>query len=136
MIEAYSKNVVVAANSGVPLNSVAIQKGCTAIKNGVNTIELNKCGVYMVAVNASAIASVAGDITLQLTREGVIQPQAFARVTAADTTSTYELSFVTLVQVKDNNSCRCCDDGTSIEVVNTGVSATFSHVDVVVTKIC
>ena len=40
-----------------------------------------------------------------------------------------------LVQVTDNNSCKCCDSPTILQFVNTEVAWT-GDVNVVVTKIC
>ena len=136
MIESYSQNVTVLADSAIPFNSTSIQKGCTSIKSGTTTFELNKCGVYMVSFDVSVIATEIGEISIQLRKDGVLQPQAITEVTAADTTSIHPLSFVTLVQVKDNNSCKCCDGGVTIEIVNTGVGITASQANVVITKIC
>ena len=57
MLEAYSTNIEVGADSFVPFNSTSLIKGCTATKPSADTINLNKCGVYMVEVDASAAAS-------------------------------------------------------------------------------
>jgi len=57
MLEAYSLNVAVSANSNVPFNSTSLQKGCTVTRTAPDTFVLNKCGVYMVSVDASAAAS-------------------------------------------------------------------------------
>ena len=125
MLEAYSLNVTVPADSAVPFNNVTLKKGCTVDLNGVATIELNKCGVYMVEVDASASAA----STIQLFKEGVAQAQAQSTGTSP--------SFVTLVQVSENNSKCCCSSPTNIQVKNAGTaSATFTDVNVVVTKVC
>lgn len=136
MLEAYSQNVEVLSNASVPFNSTTIQKGCTSIRSGVTTIELNKCGVYMISFDASVIGSVAGVVTAQLRKDGTLQPQALTTTTVADATSLNPVSFVTLVQVKDNNSCNCCDAGVTLEIVNTGIQATYSQANIVITKIC
>ena len=125
MLEAYSLNVTVPANSAVPFNNVTIRKGCTAELNGVSTIELNKCGVYMVEVDASSSAAA----TIQLFKDGVAQPQAQSTGTSP--------SFTTLVQVSENNSNCCCSAPTNVQVRNAGTaSATFTDVNIVVTKVC
>lgn len=136
MINAYSSNVSVAANAAVPLNTVAIVKGNTATLTGASTINLNKCGVYMVEVNATAIAAAAGDITLELLVNGVAQPQTVTTVAASDTTSANALSFETLVQVQNNNGPCACNAPTTITVQNIGEGVTLSNVNVVVTKLC
>lgn len=135
MIEAYSKNVTVTTNSTIPLNNVAIDKGCGVSING-STITFNKCGVYKVTVSATVTATVAGLLSLQIFKNGSPQVQAITSNTAADATSLNSMSVTTLVQVPINN-CRCdsCTSPTTVNVVNTGVGATYGNVDIVVNKI-
>ena len=120
MIELYSINIDVGAESFVPLNNVAFEKGCTVVPSGTSSIALNKCGVYMVSCNGSASAST----TIQLYKNGIAQPQAQSTGTS--------LSFNTLVTV--DNSCCPCSAPTSIQIFNT-TAATFTDFDVVVTKV-
>ena len=122
MLEAYSVNADVTANSAVPFNSVSLVKGKTALLSGTSTIQLNKCGVYMVSFDGSTSA----DTTVQLYKDGVAQPQAQS---TGD-----ELGFVTLVQVIENNSCCACANPTNLQVINT-TEATFTNANVVVTKV-
>lgn len=122
MLEAYSLNITAAANSNIPFNSTSMIKGCTATKPSADTINLNKCGVYMVAVDVSATAST----TIQLFKDGVAQPQAQSTGQSP--------SFVTLVQVDHNNSCCACDSPTVIQVRNT-TAGTLTDANIVVTKI-
>lgn len=138
MLETYGKNVAVVTNQSIPFNSVSIQKGCTAIKTSVDTIQLNKCGVYMVEFDCSGsiTGATAGTISVQLAKDGVLQPQAFTSSTPTANTDIRSMSFQTLVQVKENNSCRCCDSPTVITLVNTGLDATYTQVNATVTKIC
>lgn len=123
MLEAYSLNVAVEADSYVPFNSTSIIKGCTATKPSADTIDLNKCGVYMVSVDASAEAST----TLQLYKDGVAQPQAQS--------TGLTLSFTTLVQADKNNSCCACSSPTTIQIHNS-TATTLTDVNITVTKIC
>ena len=125
MLEAYSLNITVPADSAIPFNNVTLEKGCTSILNGVSTIELNKCGVYMVECDTSATATTA----IQLFKNGVAVPQAQSTDSSP--------AFTTLVQVPTNNSECCCASPTNIQIKNVGTaSATFTNANVVVTKIC
>ena len=136
MLEAYSKSETVNATTGiVPFDSVTLKKGCTAQLNGVSSIQLNKCGVYEVIFNATALATTAGNITVEMTKNGVAQPQATRTITGATVATSVNVPIATLVQVTDNNSCRCCDTPTILQFINTGVAWT-GDIDVVVTKIC
>ncbi|MBR4377271.1 MAG: hypothetical protein IKP50_00065 [Bacilli bacterium] len=125
MLEAYSLNVEVAANAAVPFNNVSLEKGCTVKLQSPGTIALNKCGVYMVSCDASAAAT----SSIQLHKDGVAQPQAQA---TGDTPS-----FITLVQVDHNNCGCCCSSPTTLQVLNVGDAvATFTNINVAVTKVC
>ncbi len=135
MIEAYSLNITGNAGSAVPFNNVSIEKGCTAKFSSPATIQLNKCGVYAVSVDAVVTPTTAGTASIQLSKNGILQPQAQASVTAANTTDLNSLSFSTLVQVTDNNTCSCCSAPTLLQVIN-GTAATFKNINICVTKIC
>ena len=125
MLEIYSLNTTAGAGASFPLTNTVISKGTSAILNGTNEIQLNKCGVYMISCDASSAAAV----TIQLAKNGVLQPQAQS---VGDT-----LSFVTLVQVSENNTSCPCTSPTLLTIVNpTDASETLLNLNIVVTKIC
>ena len=136
MIETYSQNITVAADTAIPLNSVALLKGTSVTKSGATTLQFNCRGIYELTVSASAAADTVGNISIQLEKDGVLQPQAISTVTAANINSLYSLGFTTLVQVSHDNGPCCCTSPTNVDIVNTGEPATFDIIDVVVTKIC
>ena len=76
----------------------------------------------------------AGEVSIQLSKNGILQPQAQAIETGA-LDSVTNLKFETLVQVKENNTCSCCTSPTTIQVIN-GTEGTYSNINIVVTKIC
>lgn len=123
MLEAYSTNVAVAADAAIPFNNVVIQKGNTAVLSGAQTVELNKCGVYMVEIDGTASAST----TVQMAKNGVVQPQAQSTGTA--------FGFQTLVQVPRSNTSCCCSSPTLIQFT-ADAAVTLTNVNVVVTKVC
>ncbi len=122
MLEVYSTNIDVTADTAIPLNNVSFKKGCTATLSGTSTIALNKCGVYMVSCDSSAST----ETTIQLYKNGVALPQAQGTGTNP--------SFVTLISVDENNTCCPCSAPVNLQVMNT-TAATFDNVNVVVTKI-
>lgn len=125
MLNAYSLNVTVAANSSVPLNNIVIEKGCTARLVSPATINLNKKGVYAVSVDASSAAAA----SIALSRDGVVMPNTEMTGTSP--------SFTTLVRVAENNTECCCTAPVTLQVVNPAdASATYTAVNVTVTKIC
>lgn len=123
MLEVYSVNVEVTANSPIPFNNTAIKKGCTADVSSSATIQLNKRGVYMVSVDGTSSAAT----TLQLIKDGIAHPQAQSTGT--------EPSFVTLVQVDHDNSNCCCSSPVNLQVVS-DTAVTLENINLVVTKIC
>ena len=126
MLEAYSSNIAVTADGAIPFNSVSIEKGCTARLTSPTTIELNKCGVYMVSFDASVSAST----MVQLFKDGIAQPQAQSTASTAP-------SFTTFVQVDRNNSCCACSSPVTLQVKNIGAAeATFTNANICVSKIC
>lgn len=122
MIETYSTNITMEADTFIPFNSVAVIKGCTVTKPSADTINLNKCGVYMIACAVSTSAST----TIQLYKNGVAQPQAQSTGVSPN--------FVTLVQVDRDNSCCACSSPTTIQIQNSA-AGTFTDANLVVTKI-
>lgn len=123
MLEAYSTDVTMAVDTAVPFNNISVKKGCTAELPSPSTIQLNKCGVYMVALDGVAGASA----TLQLYKDGIAQPQAQSTGTT--------LGFNTLVQVDRNNTRCCCSSPVNLQVICED-AVTLTNVNICVTKIC
>ena len=125
MLESYSTNITVESEAAIPFNSTTLMKGCTATHPSPDTFNLNKCGVYMVSVDASAeTASI-----IQLFKDGVAQEQAQSTAGTAP-------SFVTLVQVDHNNSCCACDSPVTLQVKNIGdASVNFINCNICITKL-
>ena len=136
MLDIYSKNVTVSADGAIPLNTVALMKGTSTQPLGAGSIQFNKCGIYQVTVSGSVVGSAAGEIEIQLEKDGVAQPQAISLITAADATSNIPFSFTTLVQVPDGNNIYCpCAQTTVISLRNAGIEATYSTIDVTVVRV-
>jgi hypothetical protein len=137
MLETYSQNISVAQNVAIPFNNVSIEKGCTAEKTAPTTIALNKCGVYMVEFDAVVASSgTSGNVVVQMSKDDVLQPQAFTATTSTGATDVESISFLTLVQVAKNNSNCCCASPTILKFMNTGIAANFIQANATVTKIC
>ena len=124
MLEAYSINATVGSLEPLPFNNVTLKKGSTAELSDTSTIQLNKCGVYMIAFDGSSATAT----TVQMYKNGVAQDQAQSTGTS--------VSFVTLVQVANNNSCCPCAAPTTIQILNADdAEATFTNYNVTVTKV-
>lgn len=122
MLEVYNTDLAITADTYIPFQNVSLKKGCTAELNGASTITLNRCGVYMVSVDCSATVAT----LIQLYKDGIAQPQAQATGTNP--------SFITLVQVPENNSCCPCASGTSLQLMN-GTETVLTDINVVITKV-
>lgn len=136
MLELYSLNVEVDQNGTIPFNNVDLAKGCTAVLTAPGTVQFNKSGVYVVNVSASITPAAAGDVSIQLAKDGVLELGSFSTATgAADETTA--LAFESLVQVPcNNNPCNCSTNPTTVQLINTGQAGTFPVVRMIVTKLC
>lgn len=138
MVNSYTNtSIAVLTNEALTFNNNSIQTGCTVTHAaGSATFALNKPGFYFVTFNGIAAATDAvGNITVQLQQNGINVPGALT--TAASTTALTDiksLSFSTIIQVKP--SCCAIDNNVNLTLINTDVPATFSNVNVVITKLC
>ena len=78
MLQAYSSNLTVAADTYFPFNNVTIDKGCAEKLSGPSSIELNQRGVYLVEVDGFGTGVSAGTGTIQLYVNNVAYPQALS----------------------------------------------------------
>ena len=135
MLQAYSSNLTIAANTAFPFNNVTLDKGCGEVLSAPASIQLNHRGVYLVQVDGFGTGAAAAQGTAQLIVNGVAQPQAFSSYTAAAATIS-NFGFKTFVQVSENNCpCNCVSSPTVLQVLNGEAALTDAHINVVVTKI-
>lgn len=123
MLEVYGTNITVVADTPIAFNNTSIKKGCTAELESPSTIQLNKCGVYMVEFDSSSPTA----LTVQMSKDGVLQPQAQSTGTSQ--------SFTTLVQVDRNNNDCCCSSPVNLRFIPSA-AGTLTNANVCVTKIC
>lgn len=137
MIQAYSKNITVNSGVAIPFNTNYIDKGCADRQTSLTDFKLFKCGVYEVTVDASAATTdTSGNVALQLFKDGSPFPPGFTQAQSAAAADVESLSFSTFVQVKNSDSCRCCDAPTLLQLQNVGVTATFSQINITIKKLC
>lgn len=124
----------VAVNGLLTFSTDRILTGCTATRNG-QTFQLNKPGYYYVTFNADGAATTAaGDIVVALQSNGVAVPGAIATFTVAAADDAVNLAFSTIIKVPP--SCCAVDNAVSLTLVNTGVAATYTNVNINITKLC
>lgn len=121
----------VVANGILPLTTIVRRRGCDVNLSG-NAVAITDCGsnYYLVTVTATFTAPVAGDVTLSLQQNGtnVIGATATTTITT-DTTEVRSISFSAIVRTFNTSGID------SLTVVNSGVAATFSNIDVNVIKL-
>ena len=135
MISSYNNtSQEVAINGLLTYTTDRILTGCTATRNG-QTFQLNKPGYYYVTFNADGAATTAvGDIVVVLQNNGVAVPGAIATFTTTVADDATNLAFSTIIRVPP--SCCAVDNTANLTLVNTGVAATYTNVNINITKLC
>ena len=136
MLQVYSDNLTVAANTVFPFNNVVMDKGCAETLNAPATIQLNQRGVYLVEMDGYATPDAATEVSIQLMVNGVAQPQAISNFVPASITDTRTFGFKTFVRVINNNCpCNCIASPTTLQFMNGDTAIDGAHINVVITKI-
>ena len=137
MIDSYSNtSQAIAVDAAIPFEINSICTGRTATHTaGSTTFSLNKPGFYYVTFNgiAAITGATAGDITVQLFNNGKAVPGAITSSTSSAATDVQNLSFSKLFQV--HPSCCAINNTTNLTFNNIGLAATFTNVNVVITKV-
>ena len=136
MLQVYSDNLAVDANTVFPFNNVVIDKGCAENLSAPATIQLNKAGIYLVEMDGFATPDAATEVSVQLMVNGVAQPQAISTFVPAAVTDTRTFGFKTFVRVLENNCpCNCLTAPTTLQFMNGDTAVSEAHINVVITKI-
>lgn len=136
MLQVYSDNLAVAANTVFPFNNVVIDKGCAENLSAPATIQLNKAGIYLVEMDGFATPDAATEVSIQLMVNGVAQPQAISTFVPAAVTDTRTFGFKSFVRVLENNcQCNCLTAPTTLQFMNGDTALSDAHINVVITKI-
>ena len=135
MLSSYNNTAQdVAINGLLTFTTDRILTGCTATRNG-QTFQLNKPGYYYVTFNADGAATTAvGDIVVVLQNNGVADPGAIATFTTTVADDVTNLAYSTIIIVPP--SCCAVDNTANLTLVNTGVAATYTNVNINITKLC
>ena len=135
MINSYSNTTrTLATNAPIIFDTNRITTGCTVTHTeGTPSFKLNRAGYYFVNFNCD-ISGATGDVGVQLLSNDISIPGAEASTTLAATTDTSNLNFSTIVKVLP--SCSVIDNLQTLNFINTGLEATFTNVNVVITKLC
>lgn len=121
----------VIANGTLPLSTIIRRRGRDVNLSG-NSIAITDTGsnYYLVTVNATFTAPVAGVISLALQQNGVSITGATASTTVTTaTTEVRSLSFSAIVRTFNGGTID------SLTIVNNGLAATFSNIAITVEKL-
>ena len=110
-----------------------ILTGCRVSRNGP-AFQLNEAGYYCGAFSASGCATSVADVTIELQKNGIAVPGAIATITPAAVGNTMNFAFATIIKVPP--SCCAVDNTANLTLVNTGVAAIFTNVNINITKLC
>ena len=136
MLQVYSSNLAVDANTVFPFNNVVMDKGCAENLSAPATIQLNKAGVYLVEMDGFATPDAATAVSVQPVVNGVAQPQAITSFVPASITDARTFGFKTFVRVLENNcQCNCLTSPTTLQFINGDTAVSDAHINVVITKI-
>ena len=135
MISSYNTtSQAIATNGLLDFTTDRILTGCTATRDG-QTFQLNKPGYYYVTFNAVAAATTTiGELTVELYNNGVAVPGAEASYTTTTAGDNSNYAFSTIIRVLP--SCCVVNNTARLTVVNTGVDATYTNVNINITKLC
>lgn len=136
MLQAYSSNIAVEANSPFVFNNVTVDKGCGERLSGPSTIALERRGIYLIEMDGFATPDAATEVSVQLYVNNVAQPQAISTFVPASVTDTRTFGFKTFVRVLENNcNCNYLTTPTVLTVMNGTTPVSDSHINIVVTQI-
>lgn len=133
MIYAYSQNVTVNQNERVSFNNVALKKGCTCLLSSPKSLILPRKGLYQVTVCANgSVPSATTDASQTLSLQISDVTSAKASMTVTDT-STHNLCVSSVINVPTD--AKCCNAPVEVYVTNTGATATYTDISIIITKI-
>lgn len=136
MIQAYSSNLAVSANTPFSFNNVVVDKGCSVSLIGTQTFQINKRGIYLIEMDGFATPDAATAVSVQLYVNNVAQPQAISQFTPASVTDERAFGFKTFVRVADNNcQCNILSAPTVLQFMNGITDISDAHINVVITQI-
>lgn len=136
MLQVYSSNLAVDANTVFPFNNVVLDKGCGENLSAPATIQLNQRGIYLVEMDGFATPDAATEVSVQLYVNGVAQPQAISSFVPASVTDARTFGFKTYVRVLENNcQCNCLTSPTTLQFMNGTTALSDAHINVVISKL-
>ena len=135
MINSYSNNSQTITTEGtITFDTNRILTGCTITHiEGSPSFKLNRPGYYYVNFNGD-VTGATGEVGVQLLSNSSSIIGAEGSTSLAAATDVGNISFSTLIKVLP--SCAVIDNLQTLNFINSGAEATFTNVNVVITKLC
>lgn len=107
--------------------------GISVISNGAGSFTLTNPGLYLIIANVSGSGDAAGNIAIQLNKNGALIPGTVQVANCTATTDIEQLSTSYIVDVP--RSCSCIDNAATITLVNSGIAATYTNGNIQIIKL-
>lgn len=107
--------------------------GISVISNGSGSFTLNNSGLYLIIANVSGSGDAAGNIAIQLNKNGALIPGTVQVANCTAATDIEQLSTGCIVDVP--HSCSCIDNTAIITLVNSGIAATYTNGNIQIIKL-
>lgn len=138
MLNTYNnQSQAILTNGAISFAANKNQSGCSTVHSpGSTTISLKCPGTYLILFNGTMASTADTEtlpVTISLFNNGTAVNGATASGLSATSTSVISLEFSTIIQVRP--SCCATNNIAELTVVNTGVPATYSNVNLVAIKV-
>lgn len=121
-------NANFAASQAVAVDSVfnfpnVTRTGSSIVSNGSGSFTLDNAGLYLIIASVSGAGAAAGNLSIQINRNGVLIPGTVQVANSTAATDIVNLTTSTIVDIP--RSCACINNDAVITIVNGGIAGTF-----------
>ena len=121
-------NANFAASQALAINDVfnfpnVTKTGISVRSNGSGSFTLNNPGLYLIIASVSGAGAAAGNLSIQINRNGVLIPGTVQVANSTAATDIVNLTTSTIVDIP--RSCACINNDAVITIVNSGIAGTF-----------
>lgn len=121
-------NANFAASQALAINDVfnfpnVTKTGISVISNGSGSFTLDNAGLYLIIASVSGAGAAAGNLSIQINRNGVLIPGTVQVANSTAATDIVNLTTSTIVDIP--HSCACINNDAVITIVNSGIAGTF-----------
>lgn len=131
-------NANFAASQAVAVDSVfdfpnVTRTGSSIVSNGSGSFTLDNAGLYLIIASVSGAGAAAGNLSIQINRNGVLIPGTVQVANSTAVTDIVNLTTSTIVDIP--RSCACINNDAVITIVNSGIAGTFVNGAIQIVKL-